>query len=335
MVCSTRVGLHGQITNEDMAVNTKAIKGRIKSVKNTKKITRAMEMVSAAKMRKAVEATLGTRLYAGLAADLMQRLSALQEPNFPLFEKRPVKRILMITITSNRGLCGSFNTNVLKFGKKLIDEKEDLAVHRTRRSDEIIPPEKDIKIDVLGIGRKSVSFAKKHGLDLIEVYDHFGDRPDIDSIVPISKSIIAHFEAGKYDKVVMVYTHFESSLSQVPKVRQLLPLSDSDVAKMMEEAPKSEAKGEDDELPIDCYFLEPDRDAILEVVIPRLVDVLMYQAILESTASEHSARMVAMKNASEAAGEMIDSLTLAFNKARQAAITQEIAEIAGGAAALE
>lgn len=319
-----------------MAVNTKAIKGRIKSVKNTKKITKAMEMVSAAKMRKAVEATLGTRLYAGLAVELMQKLSELQEPNFPLFEKRPVKRILMITITSNRGLCGSFNTNILKFGKVLIAEKKNLATHRSKDGDVNVKPHKDIEIDVLGIGKKSASFAKKHGLNLIEVYESVGDKPDIDTIVPISKSIIDKFREKQYDKVVLIYTHFESSLTQTPKVRQILPLSDADISKMMREAQSSgDVAVEADKLPIDNYFLEPERDAILEVVIPRLVDILLYQAVLESSASEHSARMVAMKNASEAAGDMIDNLTLAFNKARQAAITQEIAEIAGGAAALE
>ena len=319
-----------------MAVNAKAIKSRIKSVKNTKKITKAMEMVSAAKMRKAVDATLGTRLYASLAHDLMDKLSLLQEPNYPLFEKREIKKLLMVVITSNRGLCGSFNANVLKAGKKLLNDKANLGSHRSRKGDELVAATtKDMQIDVLGVGRKSAAFAKKHDLNLIEVYEDLGDKPDIDRIVPISKSIIDHFKAGEYDKVVVLFTHFESSLSQVVKVRQLLPVADTDIEKMLDEFPKKEDDLVHDDTPIDTYFLEPERDAILDTVIPRLIDIQLYQAILESSASEHSARMIAMKNASEAAGEMIDNLTLAFNKARQAAITQEIAEIAGGAAALE
>jgi F-type H+-transporting ATPase subunit gamma len=319
-----------------MPASTKVIKTRIKSVKNTKKITKAMEMVSAAKMRKAVDATLSTRLYAARAFELMQRLSELQEPDYPLFSKRPVKKILAVLVSSNRGLCGSFNSNISKFAGAMLSDIDNLAVHRNQSGDVHIAPEKNVSIDILGIGRKSAVFAKGHDLNLIEVYEGLTDKPDIDSVVPISKSIIEHFCSGTYDKVVVVYTHFESSLSQVPKVRQVLPLSDIDIQKMMRDVDRGQAHVSPEyELPIDCYFLEPDRDMILDVVIPRLVDIQLYQAVLESTASEHSARMVAMKNASDAASEMIDSLTLAFNKARQAAITQEIAEIAGGAAALE
>lgn len=320
-----------------MAVSSKAIKTRIKSVKNTKKITKAMELVSAAKMRKAVDATLQARLYATLAQQLMERLSELQEPNYPLFEQRPVKKILMILISSNRGLCGSFNGNVMKFGKRLLEDKKNLAAHRGPDGKSTPSGAADIEVDVLGIGRKSAAFAKKNDLELIEVYDSLGDSPDIEDAIHISKNVTEKFKTGRYDKVVVIFTHFASSLSQTVKVRQLLPVAKAEVDKLLSEFPNKAHIGElaPDNTPIETYFLEPSRDAIFDIVIPRLIDVQVYQALLESAASEHSARMVAMKNASEAASDMIDALTLAFNKARQAAITQEIAEIAGGAAALE
>lgn len=319
-----------------MGVSTKAIKNRITSVKNTKKITKAMELVSAAKMRKAIEAALSTRLYARLAAELMERLSALQEVEYPLFRKKPVSKVLMVLMTSNRGLCGSFNANVLKFAEKLVREKENMARHRKRSGDVEVEPEKQVTIDVLGVGKKSALFAKRAGLNLVSVYDGLSETPDIEEVLPITAHAIAAFKKEAYDKVVVVYTHFVSSLEQQVKVRQLLPVSDVDLQKILSELPeKDTVELPQDDVSVEAYFLEPDREAILDNVIPRLIEAEVYQAVLESAASEHSARMVAMKNATEAAGEMISSLTLTFNKARQAAITQEIAEIAGGAAALE
>lgn len=316
-----------------MAVNAKAVKSRIKSVKNTKKITKAMEMVSAAKMRKAIEAAIGARQYAQFAAGLMDRIGELSEPNFPLLQKRSVQNVLLVVVSSNRGLCGSFNSNILKAANKLYNSKQDLAMHR----DEDSPaPSDNVNLKVLGIGKKSALFAKKHNLELVGVYEDLFDKPDIDQVSPISNQIIEGFTKGEYDKVAVVYTNFISSLKQTPKVRQLLPVSKSDLDIMINELPESEGEvKQEDTLPIDCYFLEPGQDEILESVVPRLVEVALFQALLESAASEHSSRMIAMKNASEAAGEMIDNLTLVYNKARQAAITQEIAEIAGGAAALE
>jgi len=316
-----------------MAVNTKAIKTRIKSVQNTKKITRAMEMVSAAKMRKAIEATLGARLYATLAAELMNRLSELQEPNFPLFEKREVKKVLMILVSSNRGLCGSFNSNMFKAATQLIDDKENLGTHRNgdQKHDTLVS--QTMTVDVLGIGRKSALFAKRNKLELVSIYEDLGENPDMEDTRDISRFALEKFTDTTYDKVVVVYTHFKSSLEQTVKVRQLLPISKHDVEKMVEREKHHVLPQEENS--IETYFMEPTREAILEEVLPRLVEVQLYQAVLESAASEHSARMVAMKNASESANDMITDLTLVFNKARQAAITQEIAEIAGGAAALE
>ena len=319
-----------------MAVNTKAIKRRIKSVTNTKKITKAMEMVSAAKMRKSVDATLNTRVYAMLGRELLEKLSGLHGGgNAPLLEVRSVQNVLVVVITSNRGLCGSFNTNVTKRAQKLISEIKDFAA-QTTEDGETLEPKGKINVKVVGLGKKSVGFAKRNELELVGVFDELREKPDFDDILPITKIMMDGYKEGTYDKVFVVYTDYVSSIVQETKIRQLLPLKKQHIDEMIKELGKNEEEKEIlDDFHIDTAILEPRIDDIINIVIQRLVEIQLYQSILESAASEHSARMLAMKSASEAAEEMIDSLTLTYNKGRQAAITQEIAEIAGGAAALE
>jgi F-type H+-transporting ATPase subunit gamma len=326
-----------------MAINTKAIKTRIQSVTNTKKITKAMEMVSAAKMRKSVESALNTRTYAVMARDLMEHLAHLEKkPHYDLLEMRPVKNLLVILISSNRGLCGSFNSNILKKTAFSIKNKEVLAKHIEIDGKEILP-EEDINVHVIGVGKKSADFAKKQECNLVAVFENLTESRSFDEIIPISKMVIDEFKKGIYDKVVVAYTDYKSSLTQEPKIRQLLPVSKQDIDEMLEELGKNEdSKKEevkddikDEMYSMDNYIFEPSEEGIVEYVLPRLVEIQLYQSILESSASEHSARMLAMRNASDSANDMINELNLTFNKARQAAITQEIAEIAGGAAALE
>jgi len=316
-----------------MAVSGKAIKTRIKSVKNTKKMTKAMEMVSAAKMRKSVGAALATREYAVLARELMHNLSGLQKKAVPLLEMRPVGKILMVLIASNRGLCGSFNANVFKKAGQILKNKENVAIHRAAKGKEVAPQD-NIEIEVLGIGKKSVGFAKKMGLPLIAAFDNLSERPTFLDVLSISRMVLDAYKKGDYDKVVVVYTHFRSALAQEVKVRQLLPVSEIDLNKMLDETAVL-AHSENEMKSLENYVFEPNVMTILTDVLPRLVEIQLYEAVLESAASEHSSRMVAMKNASSAAGDMINALTLEYNKARQAGITREISEIVGGAAALE
>ncbi|OGH64206.1 MAG: ATP synthase F1 subunit gamma [Candidatus Magasanikbacteria bacterium RIFCSPHIGHO2_01_FULL_41_23] len=314
-----------------MAVNTKEIKQRIKSVKNTKKMTKAMELVSAAKMRKAVQGALATRMFATLARELLEQLASGNKPTSPLLEERPVARLLVILITSNRGLCGSFNANIFKRAWQILQDKTNVARHRGLDGKDIIPLS-DVAVDVIGVGKKSATFAKRHNYPLIAAFDHLSERPAFEDILSISSMARKAFTEKTYDKVVVMYTQYNSSLSQTVKARQLLPVSPHDLEKMLVVGEKAE---EIPSLKQNGYLFEPNPETIIATIVPRLVDIQLYQAILESSASEHSTRMVAMKNASSSAGDMINGLTLEFNKARQAAITQEIAEIAGGAAALE
>lgn len=315
-----------------MGVNTKAIKRRIKSVTNTKKITKAMELVAAAKMRKAVEAAMNTRTYAGLAWNLLVNLSKTEKENLPLLDTRPVKKLLVILVTSNRGLCGSFNANIIKKTALQLKDPKNISRHRTKNGD--VEAEEKVEVDVIGVGKKGADFAKKMGYNLIASFSHFTDTPDWSDVQPISKMVIEEYSKKNYDKVVVAYTDYKSIVSQVAKLRQVLPVSEVDLEKMILDLDTAGHKGETLKTEMPDYVFEPGEDEVLNIILPRLVETQVYQSVLESAASEHSSRMLAMRNASDAAEDMIDELTMNFNKARQAGITQEIAEIAGGAAAL-
>ncbi len=316
-----------------MPANTKTIQRRIKSVTNTRKITKAMEMVAAAKMRRAVEAALNTREYATLAWDLLVNLSKNSKQTMPLLQTRAVKKLLVILITSNRGLCGSFNSNIIK--KISAELRDPINISRHRIGGTVIEPSKNMEIEILGAGRKGAVFAKKNNFDLIASFTDISDTPRLEDVLSICEIAIEDFMAEKYDKVVVAYTDYVSAISQAPKLRQVLPVSEVDLEKMIQETGKDGSYEPNKIIDISDYVFEPNKDHVLNIILPRLVESQIYQAMLESSASEHSARMMAMRNASDAAGEMIDDLTLTFNKARQASITQEIAEIASGAAALE
>lgn len=324
-----------------MPVNTKVIQNRIKSVSNIKKITKAMEMVAAVKMRKAVAAALDTRNYAQAAWDLLVNLSQNKITNVPLLTVRPVKKLLMIIITSNRGLCGSFNSNIIKKTAMVMKNPQNIAKQRVYGKE--IENNNNLEIDVIGIGKKGASFCKKMGYNLIASFNDISNTLTLDDSLAISKMAIDAYTKTKYDKVVVAYTDFQSSINQVAKLRQVLPISQQDLEKMIYEVENEKKvtsdKNKDDNKQLkkligDSIF-EPNREEVLKIILPRLVESQIFQAMLESVASEHSSRMLAMRNASDSAIDMIKELNLSFNKARQAGITQEIAEIAGGAIALE
>ncbi len=318
-----------------MAVNTKAIKRRLRSVGSTKKITKAMEMVAAAKMRKAVNAALETRTYAKLAWDLLVSLSKTQKAAIPLLQVRPVNKLLIILVTSNRGLCGSFNANIIRKTAKQLEDPRLISRHRIKNQD-ISPASKEIDVDIIGIGKKGADFAKKTGNNLIASFTNLSDTPKLNDVYPISHLAIQKYSDQKYDKVIVAYTEFYSAISQIAKLRQVLPISENDLEKMITDIDNTESKLQPAETDyLEDFLFEPSRQEVLKTILPRLVETQIYQALLESAASEHSARMLAMRNANEAAEDMVEELNLHYNKARQAIITREIAEIASGAAALE
>ena len=294
--------------------NSKAIKNRIKSVKSTKKITKAMELVAASKMKRAVSSTLASRLYAGYSWEILTSIAQnIESMDFkhPLFEQRPVENILLVLITSNRGLCGAYNAQVIK--KAILLLKGELNVN----------------IDILAIGKKGDAGMRRLGRNVIASFTELPDNITLQSILPISKMLTDEYTKSSYDKVLVAYTDFVSALTQRPNIKQILPVSKGEVKDLISSLALEHAY----EQKIN-YLFEGNIEELITSLAEKLTRMQIYQMMLESNASEQSSRMVAMKNASEASGEMIDDLTLVFNKARQSNITREISEISAGMASV-
>lgn len=285
-----------------------AIKRRIRSVKNTKQITKAMELVSASKLRRSQEAALRTRTYYNSAREILSRLAQLTEarkdPHFKI--RKTVQKRLYILITSDRGLAGAYNANILKTFVREVSENAQAGV----------------TTEAIVLGRKGAQvLSRLSGIELIGAYQDIAAQPHAADIEPILHTVRDRFLSGDVQEVVTIYTHFHSSVLQTATRKRLLPVDiDEELVAV---------KGD-----ISLAEFEPSPKRVLEFVVPKLVAAELYQTILESSASEHSMRMMAMKNASDNASELIDDLTLAFNSVRQASITQELAEITGGAAAI-
>ncbi len=292
---------------------TKEIKRRIKSVKNTKKITKAMELVAASKMKRAVSSTLASRLYASYSAEMLSSISKnLEENKHPFFNEREEGKTLIVLITSNRGLCGGYNSQIIK---KALSKLVELG--------------KGDQVDIVTVGKKGDVAMRRINQNITGV---FAEMPDVNirlsDVGPLSKIIMDEYGILKYKKVFIAYTQFASALTQRPIVEQLLPISKEEIKEAIESGQKEQSNKKID------YLFEGDFNTLIESLAEKITRMQIYQMILESNASEQSARMIAMKNASEASGEMIDDLTLMFNKARQANITREISEISAGMASV-
>ena len=278
---------------------------KIRSVENTKKVTSALEMVSASKIRKSQDLMAETRPYATMIRRVMGHLSkARPEYRHPFTVGREeTKKVGYIVISTDRGLCGGLNTNLFK---------EVLASMRGWQ-------EKDAAISVVTLGKKAAAFFKNVNVEIAAHAGDLGEKPQIEDVIGLIKVMLGAYREEELDLVYVVYNQFVNTMSQKPVLEQLLPLPETD----------------DDEVQdIWDYIYEPDAVSLLDTVLTRYIEADVYHAVLENLASEHAARMIAMKNATENAGNLIDELTLVFNKARQAAITQEISEIVGGAAAV-
>ncbi|HEX3243943.1 MAG TPA: ATP synthase F1 subunit gamma [Chloroflexota bacterium] len=280
------------------------IRRRIRSIKNTAQITKAMEMVAASRMRRAQQRVTSARPYSETMRSLIQELassvgSSAGAELHPLLVQRPIDTVGIVLFTTNRGLCGGLNTNLLRRGSELMLEQTH-------------------PIELMTVGRKGQDFMSRRGHKLLGTFTGISDSPSYDDIIPVARVILDSYNAGVMDRCYLVYPKFVNTLTQRPQVDQLLPLQ-----------PTSGAETK----PLD-YIFEPDPSAILEHLMPRFIEVQIYQALLETQASEQSARMIAMRNATDNATEIVDSLTLTYNKARQAAITREVTEIASAAEAM-
>ena len=281
------------------------IKTKIKSVQNTRKVTRALEMVSASKIRKAQDRMKASRPYARAMKQMIGHL-AQANPEFRhpyLVERAQVKRVGYVVVSSDRGLAGGLNNNMFR---KLLTEIRNWN-------------EQGVEVDLVTIGQKASVFFRRVKVGLLGSITHLGDTPHVEQLVGVIKVMLDAYDAGQVDRVYLAYNHFVNTMTQRATFDQLLPLPPSDEAL----APHAWD-----------YIYEPDAQTVLEHVLERYVESQVYQAVMENVASEHAARMVAMKAASDNATKLIDTLNLVYNKARQAAITQEISEIVGGAAAV-
>ena len=283
----------------------KEIRGKIASIKNTQKITKAMEMVAASKMRKAQDRMHASRPYAEKIRNVLAHLAqANPEYKHPyLVEREEVKRVGYIIVSTDRGICGGLNTNMFKAAVKEMIEWDGQG----------------IEVDVCAIGRKALGFFGRFKCNLVAQVDHLGDSPSMEDLIGTVKVMLDAYDEGEIDRLYLVHNEFVNTMTQQPRIHQMVPVS-----------------GElDQELEHHWdYIYEPDAEALLDTVLVRYIEADVYHAVLENLASEHAARMIAMKSATDNAGELIKELQLVYNKERQAAITQEISEIVGGAAAV-
>ena len=293
------------------------IRRRIKSVRNIGQVTRAMQAVAASRMQRAQAQVKATRVYAEKAWEVLTHLAAQREVGeelHPLLQVRPLHTVVLVVLTGDRGLCGAFNHNIILRAIDFIKESK----------------KNKLSVKLITVGRKGRDYMLRRGEDIVAEFTGIPDQPRLVDVTPIARVAIDGFLEGRFDQVYLAYSDFINVLIQRPTVKRLLPIMPTEI--------ETQAMAEYVEgvrpPPATEYIYEPDPRSILDQVLPRFTELQIYQAVLESIASEHSARMVAMRNASDNASALVDDLTLEFNKARQRAITLEIMDIAGGAEAL-
>jgi F-type H+-transporting ATPase subunit gamma len=287
----------------------KEIRGRIASVRNIAQITRAMEMVAASRMKRAQDAILAARPYSDELRDALSRVAAaVSEDIDPLLARRPVRSIGLIVVTTDRGLAGALNANAIRAVLRYVNE-------RSRIDGEAV------KISAITVGRKGRDALRRVGIPIEAHFNQLGDKPGFSDVTPIARLVTEDFLAEKYDEIDIAYSTFVSTLAQRPEIDTILPVAQPEM-------------GEEHVRTNDEYLFEPSPEAVLRRLLPHYVAIGIYRAVLENNASEQSARMIAMRNSTDNANELIGDLTLVYNKTRQATITREMIEIASGAEAL-
>jgi len=298
--------------------STREIKHRMRSIGNTQQITRAMEAVSATKMRRSQEFALIARPYAEHALRLLGNVSEKTSPTLhPLLEKRRGKKVCLIVITSDKGLCGGYNGGILRKAQEYLDNSK-------------------FSIDIVVVGKKARDYFKFRNYSLAGEFIGFGDFVRMEETLPVSERILMDWKEKKYSKIVCAYTNFISTLKQAAVIRQILPITKEAIEEIVAGITPERGRYIEQASSFNyTYLFEPSREKVLDELLPLLVKIKIHHMILEANASEHSARMVAMKNASENAEEILGELNLFYNKARQAAITEQIAEVTAGREAME
>ncbi len=286
----------------------KDLRKRIASIISTQQITRAMKLVSAAKLRKAQERIVTLRPYENKLSEVAQYLRGSVDEHsevFPLFQPRPVRRVLMVLVTSDKGLCGAYNSQLTKFVKAHMDKNY---------------PDPSV-VDFIAVGQKGLPFLRKNGYQVVRELPHFLAKFDFDKARQLADELVEMFLAGRYDRIEIAYNRFKNALVYIPSVDRFLPIPEAEAAEETKVQPN--------------FLFEPSEDELLKVLIPKILRTQLFRIFADATTAEHGARMTAMDNATENASELIRALRIEYNKARQAAITKELSEIIGGANALE
>ncbi|MGI6066211.1 MAG: ATP synthase F1 subunit gamma [Bacillota bacterium] len=277
------------------------IRRRIKSIKSTQQITKAMKMVAAAKLRRAQESVISSRPYSEKVQDVLGRLAtSTKDYSHPLMEKREVKKVGLVMLTGDRGLCGGYNANIIRMTEHMIAGT-------------------DKPVGLVAVGRRGRDYFRRRGIEITEEYINIGDNPTYIQGKELAKRLMALYSEGVFDEIYILYTKFKSAMSMKPMTLKVLPVQPDEGEEVKEVE----------------YIYEPSQAGVMDVLLPSYVETTVYQALLESKASEHGARMTAMSSATDNAVEIIAKLNLHLNRARQAAITTEISEIVSGAAALQ
>ena len=306
-----------------MARSLRDLRRKMKAIKSTRQVTKAMELVAASKMRRAEQNAQTLRRYALTAWNILENMAVSLPDTHPFLATKPIRSVLAILVTSDRGLCGSMNTHLFR------------SVLKEQKIVRALPAFE--KLEFIAVGRKGQQFLARTGEKILAAFPALSNHPTFRDTLPVTRLALSSFLGGTYDSVVLLYPDFRSALVQEPAVKVLLPFTRSVLKDMLLSLSQKEVASEDSLVPKGPkaqHILEPDEGAILGVILPQLTELQIYQAVLETAASEHSARMVAMRNASDNATDMLDDLTLTYNQTRQAGITAELAELSSAAAAL-
>ncbi|MGH2357061.1 MAG: ATP synthase F1 subunit gamma [Candidatus Limnocylindria bacterium] len=296
----------------------KEIRGRIGSIRNISQITRAMEMVAASRMKRAQDAILAARPYSDELREALTRVvAAVGEEVDPLLARRPVRRLGLIMVTTDRGLAGSLNANAVRAVLRWVGER-GAAGSSSGNGD----GDGRMELAAITVGRKGRDALRRTGIPIAAHFAQLGDRPTFADVTPIARLVTEDYLAGTYDEIAVAYSTFVTTLTQRPEISVILPVQ------------RPEELGDDEAARTDEYLFEPSPEAVLSRLLPHYVAIDLYRAVLENNASEQSARMIAMRNATDNANELIEDLTLVLNKTRQSTITREMIEIASGAEAL-
>lgn len=309
-----------------MGNNLRDLRRKMKGIKSTRQVTKAMELVAASKMRRAVSSAVTLRRFALASWHILLRVSKRNPQAHAALSKRPVRKVLGILYTSDRGLTGSMGTQILKSTAEYISNLQKIPTFES--------------VSFIALGRRGQQFLARAGQNVVGAFPAFSNHPSLRDVAPIARLAAEGFASGAYDHVALIYPDFISALLQKPTVKVLLPFSDSDLRDMVQslgvspETARAETELADSGESAQ-YLFEPSEEVVLEAVLQQITELQIFQALLEAVASEHSARMVAMRSATDNASAILDDLTLTYNRTRQANITAELAELSASKAALE